>query len=90
MLSPAATQFPRLETLMLEATYGGRDNILPTKREMYTYLKDIINETLKRKGKVLIPVLGSGRAQDLMIMIEELIRTKQVEKVDVFVFDNHR
>ena len=52
---------------------------------MYDYLKDIINETIEKKGKCLIPVLGSGRAQDLMIMIEELIRTKQVKKVDVFI-----
>ncbi|HHI04098.1 MAG TPA: beta-CASP ribonuclease aCPSF1 [Candidatus Woesearchaeota archaeon] len=85
MLGPAATQFPRLETLLLESTYGGRDNILPSKKEMYDYLQDVINETVKRKGKVLIPVLGSGRAQDIMIMIEELMRTKKIEKVEVYV-----
>ncbi|MBR9692528.1 MBL fold metallo-hydrolase, partial [Candidatus Woesearchaeota archaeon] len=28
LLSPATTNFPRLETLMIEATYGGKDNIL--------------------------------------------------------------
>ena len=85
MLSPAATKFPRLETLMLESTYGGKDNILPSKEEMYEYLKQIINDTIKNKGKILIPVLGSGRAQDLMIMIEELVRTKQIKEVDVFI-----
>src|SRR3989344_2437989 len=85
MLSPAATQFPRCETLLLESTYGGKDNILPTKKEMYDYLRDVINETIDRGGKCLIPVLGSGRAQDLMIMVEELIRTKEVRKVDVFI-----
>ncbi|MBT3720180.1 beta-CASP ribonuclease aCPSF1 [archaeon] len=85
MLSPAATRFPRLETLLLEGTYGGKDNILPSKNEVYAYLKDIINDTIKNKGKCLIPVLGSGRAQDLMIMIEELVRTKQIKEVDVFI-----
>jgi KH/beta-lactamase-domain protein len=85
MLSPAACVFPRLETMMLEATYGGKDNILPTKEETFAYLKDVINETIKRSGKVLIPVLGSGRAQDIMIMIEELVRNKDIEKVNVYV-----
>jgi KH/beta-lactamase-domain protein len=85
MLSPAATTFPRLETLMLEATYGGKDNVLPSKKEVYDYLKDVINETVKRKGKILIPVLGSGRAQDTMIMIEELMRTKEIAEVPVFI-----
>jgi predicted metal-dependent RNase len=85
MLSPAATQFPRLETLMIEATYGGKDNILPGKQEAYDYLKEVITATLAKKGKVLIPVLGLGRAQDIMIMIEELVRTEKIEKVKVFV-----
>ncbi|MBS3131967.1 MBL fold metallo-hydrolase [Candidatus Woesearchaeota archaeon] len=29
LLDPAVTRFPRLETLTLEATYGGKDNVLP-------------------------------------------------------------
>ncbi|MEM4397455.1 MAG: beta-CASP ribonuclease aCPSF1, partial [Candidatus Woesearchaeota archaeon] len=85
MLSPAATQFTRLETLMIEATYGGKDNIQPSKKEAYEYLKQIIRETSQRKGKILIPVLGLGRAQDIMIMIEELVRTKEIEEIPVFV-----
>ena len=85
MLSPAAVQFPRLETMLLESTYGGKDNILPSKKEMYDYLRDIVNDTLARKGKILIPVLGSGRAQDIMIMLEELSRTKQIKKTDIFI-----
>ncbi len=85
MLSPAATQFPRLETLMIEATYGGKDNILPGRQETYDYLRDVIKETISRKGKVLIPVLGLGRAQDIIIMIEELVRNKEIEKINVYV-----
>jgi KH/beta-lactamase-domain protein len=85
MISPAATQFPRLETLLLESTYGGRENILPTKKEMYDYFRDIINITIKRGGKILIPVLGSGRAQDIMIMIEELHRKAEIEPISVYV-----
>lgn len=85
MLSPAATKFTRLETLMIEATYGGKDNIQPSKKEAYEYLKNIIIETTKRKGKILIPVLGLGRAQDIIIMIEELVRQKEIEEIPVYV-----
>jgi uncharacterized protein len=85
MISPAATQFPRLETLMIEGTYGGKDNMQPSKKEVYDYLRDVINETVSKKGKILIPVLGLGRAQDIMIIIEELARTKQIEPIQVFV-----
>ncbi|MBN2422853.1 beta-CASP ribonuclease aCPSF1 [Candidatus Woesearchaeota archaeon] len=85
LLSPASTLFPRLETLMLESTYGGKENTLPPKHETHEYLKSIIIETLKRKGKVLMPVLGSGRAQDIIVLLEELYRTKQINNVSVYI-----
>ncbi|MDO8741431.1 MAG: beta-CASP ribonuclease aCPSF1 [Candidatus Woesearchaeota archaeon] len=85
LLEPAATQFPRLETLMIEATYGGKDNILPSPKEEDEELRNIIKRTIDRKGKVLMPVLGSGRAQDMIILIEQMVRTGQLEKVPVFI-----
>ncbi|MBD3310444.1 beta-CASP ribonuclease aCPSF1 [Candidatus Woesearchaeota archaeon] len=85
LLEPAATVFPRLETLMIEATYGGKDNVMPPQREADDVLRDNIVETVKRKGKVLIPVLGSGRAQEVMILIENLVRTGKIDKVPVYI-----
>ena len=85
LLEPAVTSFPRLETLMIESTYGGKDNILPPREECDEQLKNIIKETVKRKGKVLVPVLGSGRAQEVMVLIENMVREKQLEGITVFV-----
>jgi hypothetical protein len=85
LLEPAVTDFPRLETMIIEATYGGKDNILPSRKECEDKLKNIIQETLKRKGKVLIPVLGSGRAQEVLVMIEEMVRLGTVKK-DIPIF----
>ncbi len=67
LLEAAATQFPRVETVITESTYGGPNDVMPTRAESEQLLTRIINETLENKGKVLIPVLGSGRAQDIMI-----------------------
>ena len=85
LLDPAATQFPRLETLMIESTYGGKDNIAPPLKESDEYMAKIIEETLGRGGKVLAPVLGTGRAQDIIILIEELVRTKRINPVPVYI-----
>tara|TARA_Y100000310_G_scaffold78902_1_gene75580 strand:- start:1149 stop:3038 length:1890 start_codon:yes stop_codon:yes gene_type:complete len=85
LLEPAATRFPRLETLLIESTYGGKDNILPPQREMDNYLKQVIKETIERKGKVLMPVLGSGRAQEVMIMIANMIKDKEVPPFNVYI-----
>jgi len=85
LLDPAVTQFPRLETLMIEATYGGKDNELPSRRECEEMFIRIIKDTVKRGGKVLIPVLGTGRAQETLLVVEELIRNNEIERIPVFV-----
>ena len=70
LLTPATTQFPRLETLMIESTYGGRTNVQAPERDQMEYLKQIIKETIARGGKILMPTLGSGRAQEIMLILE--------------------
>src|SRR3989338_6755029 len=85
VLDQAATRFPRLETLMIESTYGGKDNIMPPMPEQDAYLKKVLKDTFARGGKVLMPVLGSGRAQEVMVMIETLHRNKEIEDVTVWV-----
>tara|TARA_Y100000310_G_scaffold270277_1_gene283976 strand:+ start:720 stop:2621 length:1902 start_codon:yes stop_codon:yes gene_type:complete len=85
LLESAVTKFPRLETMTLEATYGGKNNVQPSREECETQLIETIKKTLNRKGKVLIPVLGVGRAQEVMLIVEELIRKKSIPNVPVFV-----
>ncbi len=85
LLSPAITQFPRLETLMIESTYGGKDNVMPPPFEADDLSGQIISETIKRKGKVLVPVLGSGRAQEVIVLLERLIREKKIPEIPIYV-----
>jgi len=85
LLEPAVTVFPRLETLIIESTYGGRDNILPSRQEQEDQFMNIIKETIKRGGKVLVPVLGSGRAQEVLVLIEHMVRNKALDKIPVFI-----
>ena len=84
VLEPANTQFPRIETLMIESTYGGKDNIM-AEEEADEYLTNVIKTTFGRGGKVLIPVLGSGRAQEVMVMVERLMREKKISDAPVYV-----
>jgi len=85
LLEAAAIRFPRLETLMIEATYGGKQNIMPPEREQTQELKKIIVDTIGRGGKVLIPSLGSGRAQEVMVMIESMVRNGDLKEVPVYI-----
>jgi len=85
LLEPANTRFPRVETLMIESTYGGKDNILPPLKEEEEELRQILENTIKKGGKILMPVLGSGRAQDIIVMIEQFIREGKLEKIPVYI-----
>ncbi|MFH1770389.1 MAG: beta-CASP ribonuclease aCPSF1 [archaeon] len=85
LLSPASTRFPRLETMMIEATYGAKDSISQNPREQDVVLGKIVKTTIGRGGKILIPVLGSGRAQEVIALIERMIREGTMDKVPVYI-----
>jgi len=85
LLDPAVTVFPRLETLLLESTYGGKEASMPERQKSDEDLKKIVQETIKRGGKVLIPTLGVGRSQEIMVVIENMVRTGAMEKIPIFI-----
>ena len=85
LLAPAATKFPRVETLMTEATYGTKDETSATRKESEEFLVEIIKKTLDRNGKILMPVLGVGRSQEIMIILERLMREGKVKNVPVYI-----
>jgi len=85
LLDPAVTRFPRLETLMIESTYGGKDNNLPTREEDEETFAKIVTKTIEGGGKVLVPVLGVGRSQEIMVILERMIREKKIPDIPVYL-----
>ncbi len=85
LFNPAVNRFPRLESIFVESTYGGRDDFQPSRQDATDRLSDIIQSTIKKKGKLLIPVFAVGRSQEVMIVLENLVRTKKIPVIDVFL-----
>lgn len=81
----AEVHFPRLEALIMEATYGGSNDFQPSRKEAEEKLIRIIDRTIKRRGKVLIPTFAVGRSQEVMIALEEAIRNEKLEEVVVYL-----
>jgi len=84
------TVFPRIETFMTESTYGGADNTMPSRDECEANLMKIVRETIARKGKVLIPSLGVGRSQEIMLILEKFSREEKIDfpiYVDGMIWD---
>ncbi len=85
VLEQAADKFPRLETVIIESTYGAKQDILVPRKDAEQVLVDIINKVIKRKGKVLVPVLGVGRAQEIMMIVKNAYEQGLIPKVPVYV-----
>jgi len=85
LLNPANTLFPRLETAIIESTYGSKDDILPTREEAEKILLDKVKEVIERKGKVLIPELGLGRAQETMLILDDAMKKDIIPKVPIYI-----
>jgi len=71
LLDPAFTDFQRVETLILESTYGGVEDVFPIRAEIEKRLIDIVNKTMERNGIVLIPSFSVERSQEVMAILVE-------------------
>ena len=85
LLEAATTEFPRVETVITESTYGGADDIMPSRVEAEERLTSVVNGTLERKGKVLIPVPAVGRAQEIMLVLDGYMRRGLMKEAPVFI-----
>ncbi|NHJ47195.1 MAG: beta-CASP ribonuclease aCPSF1 [Asgard group archaeon] len=85
LLDTAVSKFPRLEALFMESTYGNPQDVMPSNKEAENQLMEIVNMTLQRGGKVLIPVLAVGRAQELQIVLENLMNKDLIPKVPIYL-----
>jgi predicted metal-dependent RNase len=85
LLEPSVTRFPRIESMVMESTYGGHEDVTPTRNTAEKELVKNIYDTLNRGGKVLIPVFAVGRAQEIMIVLEEYINHGILKDVPVYI-----
>ena len=77
--------YPRLETLIIESTYGGQNDLLPPRNIAEERLISTINETVEKGGNVLIPVFGVGRSQEVMLVLEDYYRRNKLKSKYVFI-----
>ena len=85
LLEPATIRFPRAETVIMESTYGGKEDVQPSRNNAEKEMMKTIYKTLKRGGKILVPVFAVGRAQELMVVLEEYMRHGLIEEVPIYI-----
>jgi len=66
------------DVLLIESTYGNR--VHENTKETKDKLKQIVNQTYKRGGKVIVPAFAVGRTQELVYELHQLINKKEIPK----------
>ncbi|MGD8458420.1 MAG: MBL fold metallo-hydrolase, partial [Anaerolineales bacterium] len=69
--------------LLMECTYGDRPH--PSYEEACDRLRQIINRTIDRGGKVIIPAFAVGRTQELVYAIHCMMDANEIPEVPVYV-----
>lgn len=64
------------DVLLVESTYGNRDHAPAEAAE--EKLKQVVNETCKRGGKLIVPSFAIGRTQELVYALHKMVRNRDI------------
>jgi uncharacterized protein len=85
LFNPATNRFPRLETLVLESTYGGYRDIQPSRQQATEEFSSLATKIVGRNGHLIVPVFAVGRSQEVMLVLEERMREGKIPRVPVYL-----
>ncbi len=72
-------------TLIMENTYGGRNDITPSYKESYSKMISIIKQTMDKGGHVIIPSFAVGRAQEVLLALDDHMRSGALDPTKIFI-----
>jgi metallo-beta-lactamase family protein len=79
---PDPTRVETADVLLVESTYGDK---VHEADDDGARLAAIVNETVARKGKVVIPAFALGRVEELLYWIHKLEQRRQIPELPVYV-----
>ena len=82
ILRPTA-QLAEADVAIIESTYGNRIHEDESTRE--TRLRQVIADTVKRKGTLVIPAFAIERTQQLLYELHHLVENRLIPAIDVYL-----
>ena len=77
-VSPAPVDY-----LIMESTYGNR--LHKSAQDAAAVLEAVVNRTASRGGRIIVPCFAVGRAQQLVMLLHQLINQRRIPSIPVFV-----
>jgi metallo-beta-lactamase family protein len=72
-----------VDYLQIESTYGGREHVIRTDAD--ETVGRLVSETVKQKGKVIIPAFSVGRTQQIVYVLNQLTLDGKLPRVPIIV-----
>jgi hypothetical protein len=85
LLDPAYTEYLHADTLITESTYGGKGDAFESEKAVLSGLVESIKETINKGGKVIIPSFAVGRAQEVLFILDDYMRSGALPNAPIFV-----
>ncbi len=85
LLNPAELRQLQADALIMESTNGGEEDIMRTEKENISLLTGIINNTILGGGKVLVPSFATGRAQEVLLILDDYMTSGRIPKVPIYM-----
>lgn len=73
-LENASWSFPRVETMIIESTYGGKEDIMCPREQAEANLASAVERTVTAGGHVLMPVPTVGISQELILVLDRFTK----------------
>ena len=74
---------PQADYILVESTYGNRTHEDVAARK--SKLKAIIEDTVKRKGVLMIPAFALERTQEILFELNDLVEQNKIPKVPIYI-----
>jgi metallo-beta-lactamase family protein len=76
-------EMPPVDYAIMESTYG--DRLHKEVEAVAAKLAEVVNRTCARGGRVIVPAFAVGRAQQLVLLLHELINAEKIPNIPIFV-----
>lgn len=72
-----------VDFLQIESTYGGREHI--SQHDASDDVERLVEQTVQRGGKVIIPAFAVGRTQQMVYTLHQLMESQRLAPLPIFV-----
>ena len=80
LIPPDAIPAGPFDAIVTESTYGDRVHDTPT-----SDFADVINQTAKRGGTILIPAFAVDRTEVILMKLRELVEAREIPQLPIYV-----